>query len=102
MNGWVIGVLAGGTYLMRLSGMLLRERLRVLDKLSRMFDFSALVLIGALAASVAVFEGGAFAGWARPAGVAVALVAAWRKVPLLVVILLAAGVTAGLRLLGLP
>ncbi|GAA5166687.1 AzlD domain-containing protein [Pseudonocardia eucalypti] len=102
MTGWVVGALAGGTYLIRLSGLVLRERLRVLDRFSRLFDLSALVLIAALTASITVFEGEVFAGWARPAGVLLAAIAAWCKAPLVVVIVIAAGVTAGLRALGVP
>lgn len=102
MTGWVVGALASGTYLIRLSGLVLRERLRALDRFSRLFDLSALVLIAALTATITVFEGEAFAGWARPAGVLLAAVAAWRKAPLVVVIVIAAGATAALRALGVP
>jgi hypothetical protein len=45
-------------------------------------------------------EGGGFAGWARPAGVLVGGVLAWRRAPFPLVVLGAAGVTAGLRWVG--
>ena len=41
-----------------------------------------------------------FSGFARPAGVLVAGILAWRKAPFLVVVLAAAVVTALLRVLG--
>jgi hypothetical protein len=43
-----------------------------------------------------------FAGMARPAGVAVGAVLAWRRAPFVVVVFAAAAVAAGLRLLGVP
>ena len=47
-------------------------------------------------------EGDHFAGTARVAGVAVAVVLAWRKMPLIMVIVAAALVTALLRFGGVP
>jgi hypothetical protein len=43
---------------------------------------------------------GKFGGWALIAGVFVGGVAAWRKVPFVLVVVLAAGTTAVLRLVG--
>jgi hypothetical protein len=57
-------------------------------------------LLAALVATTALTEGHSFSGFARPAGVLVAGVLAWRKAPFLVVVLAAAGITALLRLLG--
>jgi len=47
------------------------------------------------------FEGQHFAGFARILGVGFALLLVWKKVPLLLVICLAAAGTALLRLLGI-
>ena len=93
-------VLAGGTYLMRLAPLLLRDRLRLSARTVRFVELGAVALLVALAATGTWFEGQEFAGWARPAGVAVAVVAVWRKVPFVLVVILAAATTAGLRLLG--
>ncbi|HEX7746127.1 MAG TPA: AzlD domain-containing protein, partial [Micromonosporaceae bacterium] len=46
--------------------------------------------------------GGAFAGVARPVGVLVGVVLAWRRAPFVVVVIAAAVTAAGLRLAGLP
>jgi branched-subunit amino acid transport protein len=97
MTMWAVGVLAGGTYLIRLSGLLLRGRFTVPRRLTRLFDLSATALIAALIATATLTEAGGFAGWARAAGVAVGALAAWRRVPLVVVVLVAAATTAGLR-----
>jgi len=61
---------------------------------------SAVVLLAALVATAALLEGPGLAGFARPAGVAVGGVLAWRKASFVVVVLAAAATTAGLRLLG--
>jgi branched-subunit amino acid transport protein len=94
--------LAGGTYLLRLAGLALRGRLRLPDRVDRYVDLGATALLVALVATAALLDGGEFAGWARPAGVAVGALAAWRRAPFVVVVLLAAGTAAGLRALGVP
>lgn len=93
-------ILAGGTYLMRLAPLLLRERLALSDRTVRFVELGAVTLLVALAATGTWFEAGQFAGWARPAGVLVAALAVWRRVPFVLVVILAAGTTAGLRLIG--
>jgi branched-subunit amino acid transport protein len=93
-------VLAAGTYLLRLAGLVLRDRLRLPAHVERYVDLGATALLVALVATATVLDGTAFAGWARPAGVAVGALAAWRRAPFVVVVVLAAGTTAGLRALG--
>lgn len=61
-----------------------------------------MVLLVALALTMALTEEQGFAGIARPAGVLAGGVLAWRRAPFLVVVLTAAGVTAILRLIGIP
>ncbi|MHA6794928.1 AzlD domain-containing protein [Pseudonocardia bannensis] len=94
--------LAAGTYLMRLVGLALRHRVAVPERVERYIDLGATALLVALVATAALTEAGGFAGWARPAGVAVGALAAWRKVPFVLVVVLAAGTTAALRALGVP
>lgn len=93
--------LAAGTYTMRLSGVLLRERLELSDRLQRLLPMAATALLAGLAATAALTEHAAFAGIARPAGVAVGALLAWRKAPFVVVVLAAAATAALLRLAGL-
>jgi hypothetical protein len=59
-------------------------------------------MLAALAAMAALTDAGHFAGVARPAGVLAGVLAAWRRLPFVAVVLLAAAVAAGLRLLGVP
>ena len=102
MNWPAVLTLAGGTYLMRIAGIVLRDRLHVPARVERYLDLAATALLVALVATAALTDGTGFAGWARPAGVAVGALAAWRKVPFVLVVVLAAATTAGLRHLGLP
>lgn len=95
-----IVVLAVGTYAMRLSGVLLRDRLELSDQLQRLLPMAATTLLAALAVTAALMEGAAFAGVARPAGVAVGALLAWRRAPFVVVVLAAAATAALLRLAG--
>ena len=93
--------LAVGTYTMRLAGVLLRERLELSPALQRLLPMAAAALLAALAATAALTEDGGFAGIARPAGVAVGIVLAWRRAPFVVVVIAAAATAALLRLTGL-
>jgi branched-subunit amino acid transport protein len=94
--------LAVGTYTMRLSGVVLRERLELSERVQRLLPMAAAALLAALAGTAALMEGAAFAGLARPAGVAVGALLAWRRAPFVVVVLAAAATAALLRLAGLP
>lgn len=102
MTWLAIAVLGAGTYLVRLAGLLLRGRVTVPERLQRLLDLGASALLVALAATAALTQGDGFAGWARPAGVAVAGVAALLKAPFVLVVVLAAATTAGLRMAGVP
>jgi branched-subunit amino acid transport protein len=91
-----------GTYGMRLGGVLLRGRLKLSDTLQRALAMAAAALLAALAGTAALMAGTEFAGLARPAGVLVGGVLAWRKAPFVVVVLAAAGTAALLRWAGVP
>jgi len=93
--------LAVGTYAIRLSGVLLRDRLELSDRLQRLLPMAAATLLAALATTAALMAGTSFAGLARPAGVAVGALLAWRRAPFVLVVLGAAATTALLRLAGL-
>lgn len=101
MTWTAVLALAAGTYLLRLSGLVLRDRLALSPRVERLLDLGATALLVALVAT-ATFAADGGAGWARPIGVLVGGVAAWRRVPFVLVVLLAAATTAGLRYLGMP
>ncbi|WP_187350577.1 AzlD domain-containing protein [Glycomyces terrestris] len=93
-------VLAAGTFLIRLSGPLLRERISLSAHAEAVLKAGATVVLLALVATSAVVVEGDWAGWALPAGVLVGGVLAWRRAPLAVVVVAAAATTALLRLAG--
>ncbi|MBW8485081.1 AzlD domain-containing protein [Actinomadura parmotrematis] len=94
--------LAAGTYAFRVAGPLLAGRVTVPPRAERLLTAATAVLLAALVATSALLEGHAFAGWARPAGVAVAAALAWRCAPFPAIVLAAAATTALLRLAGVP
>ncbi|WP_341716989.1 AzlD domain-containing protein [Micromonospora sp. FIMYZ51] len=98
----VIVALAVGTYAFRIAGVLLRDRLDLPEWARQLLPVGAAALLAALAATAALTEVGRFAGWARPAGVLVGVLLAWRRVPFVLVVVAAAGTAALLRLLGVP
>jgi branched-subunit amino acid transport protein len=91
--------LAAGTYAFRLAGPLLRARIRFPPRAQELLEAAAVVLLAALVATTALTTGHHLAGTARPLGVLAGGLAAWRKAPFFVVVLIAATVTALLRLL---
>jgi branched-subunit amino acid transport protein len=95
-------VLSAGTYGFRLSGQLLRSRVRFPPRAVALLEAAATVLLTALVAVTALTSGHGFVGYARPSGVLIAGVLAWRRVPFVVVVLAAALSTAALRLLRVP
>ncbi|MEU0006614.1 AzlD domain-containing protein [Streptomyces sp. NPDC006314] len=97
----VILALAVGTYAFRLVGPVLHGRVTVPPRTQELASAGAVVLLVALLATGALTEDGGFAGWARPTGVLVGGVLAWRRAPFAVVVLAAAVTTALLRLAGM-
>jgi branched-subunit amino acid transport protein len=95
-----IVALGAGTYTMRLAGVLMRERLELSAGLQRLLPMAAAALLAALAATAALTEDAGFAGIARPSGVAVGALLAWRRAPFVVVVVAAAATAAVLRLAG--
>ncbi|MEV0121121.1 AzlD domain-containing protein [Streptomyces sp. NPDC050703] len=95
-------VLAAGTYAFRLAGPVLHGRVALPARVQELLTVGATVLLVALLATGALTEGQGFPGWARPAGVLLGGILAWRKAPFVVVVVGAAAATALLRLAGVP
>lgn len=97
-------VLAAGTFAFRFAGPLVRDRMSVSlsPDVERLVAVGAVVLLAALVATSALLDDGGPAGVARPVGVAVGGLLAWRRAPFVLVVVAAAAVAAGLRLLGVP
>jgi branched chain amino acid efflux pump len=97
-----IVLLAVGTYATRLLGPVLRRRMRLALTSLRLMAAAAVVLLTAVLAVSTFTDGDGFAGVARPAGVLVAGILAWRRAPFAVIVIAAAVTTALLRLMGVP
>ena len=95
-------VLAVGTFSLRLAGPVMRSRFELPERAQQFLAAAAIVLLTALVATSALTDGHGPAGVARPAGVLVGGVLAWRKAPFVLVVVAAAATAAGLRLLGVP
>jgi branched-subunit amino acid transport protein len=93
-------VLAAGTFAMRFAGPALAGRARLPERVRELLETGAIVILAALVATATVTDGAEFAGWARPAGIAVAAALAVARAPFPAVVIAAAAVTAGLRALG--
>jgi len=95
-----IAILSAGTWLMRFGGAKLGNKLALSERSQALLADAATTLLFAVALAATLYEGEHFAGMARVLGVTFALFLAWRKLPLIVVIIAAAVVTALLRLAG--
>lgn len=124
MTVTAILLLAAGTYAFRVAGPLLRARMvaaaarraaagggpgataegevALPPRVTELMSTAATVLLFALIATAALTDGGGFAGVALPAGVLTGGLLAWRRAPFVLVVIVAAGVAAGLRALGVP
>lgn len=78
-----IAILSLGTYLMRLGGAKLGNRLAFSERSQALLSDAATVLLFSVALATTFYEGAHFAGMARVLGVAFAVFLAWRKVPLI-------------------
>lgn len=96
-----IAVLALGTYLIRFAGYRLGTRLALSERTQTLLSDAAILLLLAVTAISTLYEAQEFAGVARVAGVLFALFLCWRKAPLVLTIIGAAVMTAGLRYIGL-
>jgi branched-subunit amino acid transport protein len=94
--------LAVGTYAMRLGGVVLHDRLELSASVQRLLPMAAAALLAALAGTATLMAGTEFAGLARPAGVLVGALLAWRRLPFVAVVVAAAATAALLRLIGIP
>jgi branched chain amino acid efflux pump len=97
VSWWVILVLAAGAYGFKVGGLVLLGGVELPARLVRCVALLPAALLAALVV-VGTFGGDRMLVLdARAAGVGVAALAAWRRAPFPVVIVLAAAVTAALR-----
>lgn len=99
MSWWLVVVLAAGAYGFKVLGLIVLGGRRVPERLERCLALIPAALIAALVVKDTFTIGQQVQLDARAAGVGVAVVAAWRRAPLIVVIVLGAAVTATVRAL---
>lgn len=91
-------VLGAGTFAYRFAGPGLHARFAIPATVLALMSTSAVVLLVALVVTSTVADGNGLADPARPLGVLVGGVLAWRRAPFAVVVLAAAATAALLRL----
>lgn len=94
-------LLAIGTYMIRYSGLYLSSRMQFTTSQQQMMSDSACILLFALAIQSTLFSEANFSGLSKIVGVFVAVIFAWKKYSLIVVIFVAVFTTALLRYIGL-
>ena len=97
MTWTLVFLLAGGAYFFKVLGLVVIGDRPLPPMLERCLALIPAALIAALIFKDTFSIGQHLQIDARAAGVGAAVVAAWRKAPLIVVILIGAGVTAGVR-----
>ena len=99
MSWWLVVLLAAGAYGFKVLGLIVLGGRQVPPPLERCLALIPAALIAALVVKDTLTVGQHIQIDARAAGVGVAVVAAWRRAPLIVVIVLGAVVTAAVRAL---
>ncbi len=100
MNWTLVLVLAGGAYLFKVLGLVVIGDRRLPAVLERCLALIPAALIAALVVKDTFSIGQHLQLDPRAAGVGAAVIAAWRKAPFVVVIVLGTAVTAAVRALG--
>lgn len=91
-------VLGAGTFAFRAAGPVLRSRWEVSRRTVALMSSAAVVLLVALVATATFADGQEYADPARPLGVLVGGLLAWRRAPFVLVVVSAAATAALLRL----
>lgn len=99
MSWWLVILLAAGAYGFKVLGLVVLGGRKVPPQLERCLALIPAALIAALVVKDTLTIGQHVQIDARAAGVGIAVVAAWRRAPLIVVIVLGAAVTATVRAL---
>jgi branched-subunit amino acid transport protein len=100
MSWWLVLGLAAGAYACKALGLVVLGGRTVPPRLDRCLALIPAALVAALIAKDTLTLGQSIVLDARVAGVAAAVVAAWRRMPLIVVIVVGAAVTALVRAVG--
>ncbi|HEY9556972.1 MAG TPA: AzlD domain-containing protein [Acidimicrobiales bacterium] len=97
MSWTFVALLAAGAYAFKVLGLVVLGGRRLPPPLERCLALIPAALLAALVVKDTFSVGQHLQVDARAAGIAAAVIAAWRNAPLIVVIVLGAGVTAAVR-----
>lgn len=97
MTWTLIAVMAAGAYGLKVAGLFGLSRVELRGSLASVVRFLPAALFASLVVQQTISTGSTEIMVTRALGVAAGGVAAWRKAPLLVVIVVGAGVAAGFR-----
>lgn len=100
MTWTLIFALAAGAYAFKVLGLIVVGKRSLPPVVDRCLNLIPAALIAALVAKDTFSVGQQLVVDARAAGVAAAVFAAWRRAPLIVIIVIGAAVAAGVRALG--
>jgi branched-subunit amino acid transport protein len=100
MSWWLVIGLSVGAYVFKVSGLVVIGTRKLPAPLERCLILIPAALLAALVVKDTFSTAHQLAFDARSAGLTVAVIAAWRKAPLIVVVILAAGTTALIRAAG--
>lgn len=100
MSWWLVIWLSIGAYIFKVSGLVVVGARKLPAPLERCLILIPAALLAALVVKDSFSTAHELVFDARSAGLAVAVIAAWRKAPLIVVVVLAAGATALIRAAG--
>lgn len=100
MSWWLVIGLSVGAYIFKVSGLVVIGARKLPAPLERCLILIPAALLAALVVKDTFSSAHELVFDARSVGLAVAVIAAWRKAPLIVVVILAAGTTALIRATG--
>lgn len=100
MSWWLVIGLSAGAYALKFAGLVVIGTRKLPAPLERCLILIPAALLAALVVKDTFSSAHELAFDARAAGLAVAVIAAWRKAPLIVVVILAASTTALIRAAG--
>lgn len=97
LTWWVVAIFAVGVYALRAGGAVLVDPQKLDPRSRRVLETLPLAIIAALVALATFSDDGELGLDARAAGVGAAALCAWRKLPMIITVVVAAATTAAVR-----
>ena len=97
MSWWIIGAMAAGAYVFKFTGLVALSKVELKGPFAQVVRFLPAALFASIIVQQTISTGSASVVASRAIGVAAGGIAVWRKAPLMVVIVVGAGVAAAIR-----